>query len=176
MRKGPNLDALAELFYDKYRPAAQAAVSTVRFYISEVQPTSILIPAGTRVTDGGATLVWETVADVYVPIGELYADAQVRCQTVGIEGNGYAAGQINTIIDVFNYFDHCANTTTSDGGADEATDEEFYELLRNSQDAYYTAGARGSYIYFANKGVYPNRECGSKFPYSGVCQYLCPDG
>ena len=79
--EGENLDALAELFYVTQRPAAQAAVCTERFHISEAQTTAILIPAGTRVTDASGTLTWETVADAYVSIGETYADVQIRCQT-----------------------------------------------------------------------------------------------
>ena len=130
--EGENLDALAEL-------------------ISEAQTTAILIPAGTRVTDASGTLTWETVADAYVSIGETYADVQIRCQTVGAIGNGYAVGQINTFVDLFDYCERCENLTASDDGADQATDDEFYELMRASQDAYSCAGAKGGYIYFAKQ-------------------------
>ena len=148
---GENLDALAELFYTKQRPQAQPATCTMRFTISEAQAFAVLIPVGTRVTDAAATLVWETVEDVYVDIGGTYADVQIRCQTAGTVGNGYVAGQINAIIDPFAYFLSCKNLTTSDGGADEATDEEFYQLIRLSMDGYSCAGARGAYIYFAKQ-------------------------
>ena len=149
--EGANLDALAELFYVIERPAAQAAVCTGRFYISEVQETAILIPAGTRVTDADSSLVWETVADVFVNIGELSADVQLRCQTPGIVGNGYTAGQLSTIVDVYDYYERCENITTSDGGADVPSDEEFYNLMRASMDGYSTAGSLGGYIYFAKQ-------------------------
>lgn len=149
--EGENLDALGELFYASQRPAAQPAVCTERFYISEAQETAILIPMGTRVTDASNTLVWETVEDVYVSIGSTYADVQIQCQTAGVVGNDYAAGQINTIIDLFNYYDHCENTTASDDGADAATDDEYYGLMRASQDAYSTAGPKGGYIYIAKQ-------------------------
>ena len=149
--EGSNLDALGEMFYNKKRPAAQAAKCTVRFFISAVQTSAILIPAGTRVTDAGNTLVWETTADAYIQIGSLYADVMVQCQITGVTGNGYVAGQINTIIDPYTYYDHCENITTSDGGADEGSDDEFYELMRVSQDAYSDAGAKGGYIYFAKQ-------------------------
>ena len=148
---GENLDALGELFYVSERPAAQPAVCNERFYISEAQATAILIPAGTRVTDSSSTLVWETVEDVYVDIGDTYADVQIRCQTPGVVGNDYAIGQINTIVDLFDYYDHCENTTASDDGADEATDDEYYELMRASQDAFSTAGPKGGYIYIAKQ-------------------------
>ena len=144
--EGENLDALGELFYITRRPAAQPAVCNMRFHISEAQETAILIPAGTRVTDASSTLVWETVEDVYIPIGDTHADVQIRCQTPGVVGNDYAAGQINTPVDLFDYVDHCENTTASDDGADEATDDEYYELMRASQDAYSTAGPKGGYM------------------------------
>ena len=148
---GENLDALAELFYTHERPQAKAATCTVRFTISEAQTFAVLIPKGTRVTDARQTLVWETLEDVYVNIGETYVDTKVQCQRAGKQGNGYAEGQIDSIIDPFAYSLSCENLTESDGGADAATDEEFYELLRLSMDGYSCAGARGGYIYFAKQ-------------------------
>ncbi len=149
--EGENLDALAELFYTNERPQAKAATCTMRFTISEPQAFAVLIPKGTRVTDASNTHVWETAEDIYVTAGETYADVKAVCQTVGAAGNGFVAGQINTIVDLFAYYQSCANLTESDGGGDAATDEEFYELLRLSMDGYSCAGARGGYIYFAKR-------------------------
>lgn len=147
---GENLDALAQLMYLPKRPRAAAAVCTQRFYISEPQQSAILVPKGTRVTSSGGP-VWETVEDVYVNTGEIYADVQVRCQTPGKAGNGYTPGQLNTPIDIYDYYLKTENITQSDGGADEASDDEFYELMRASMDAYSCAGAKGSYEYFAKQ-------------------------
>ena len=129
---GENLDALAELFYTRQRPAAKPASCTVRFSISEPQQSAILIPAG-----------------AYILSGESSVDVPVRCQEAGIIGNGYVAGQLNTVVDVFPYYVTCSNTTTTDGGTNAATDAEFFELLRASEDAYSTAGPMGAYIYWA---------------------------
>ena len=147
--EGENLDALAELFFAQERTAAQSAVCTMRFYISEPQTSAVLIPAGTRITDESQTLYWETPEDAYVPIGAEYLDLQVKCQTEGTVGNGWAEGQINTIVDVYDYYSGCQNITETDGGADEMTDDELYEAMRLSMDALSTAGARGSYVYHA---------------------------
>lgn len=149
--EGDNLDALAELFYAQERPGATAATCTVRFHISAAQSSAVLIPAGTRVTDGSQKLYWETTADAWVAIGDTYTDAQVKCQTVGTIGNDYAPGMINTIVDVYDYYSTCENTTTSDGGSAAMSDDAFYELLRQSMDSLSTAGARGNYIYHAMK-------------------------
>lgn len=148
---GENLDALAELFYLRERPAAQPAACTVRFYISAAQAQAVLVPAGTRVSDKANTLIWATEADAYISAGDTYIDLPLRCQTVGTVGNGWASGQLNVCIDLFAYYSSCENLTESAGGRDRATDEEFYNLLRASQDAYSTAGARGAYIYHAKK-------------------------
>lgn len=145
-----NLDALAELLFIKERPQAKAAVCTQRFYISEPQPSAIWVPKGTRVTSSGGP-VWETAEDVYIPIGESYADVQIHCQTAGLSGNGYTPGQLNVLVDIYDYYSKTENVTVSDGGTDAATDEEFYQLMRQSMDAYSTAGARGSYEYFARQ-------------------------
>lgn len=161
--EGENLDALGELFYGIERPAASFAVCTERFYISEAQTTSILVPAGTRVADSSGELVWETTEDAYIPIGTTYVDVPIRCQTAGAAGNGYELGQINTIVDVFNYYTKCENITVSADGADVATDDEYFDLLRAGMDGYSCAGARGAYVFYAKKAsvniadVLPNR-------------------
>ena len=67
---GANLDALAELTYIQSRPPAKPAACKMRFEISQPQEQAILIPAGTRVTDSSNTLVWETLADHYIPAGQ----------------------------------------------------------------------------------------------------------
>ncbi|MDR1158366.1 MAG: baseplate J/gp47 family protein [Oscillospiraceae bacterium] len=148
---GANLDALGEQLYNRTRPAAQAAFCTIRFYVSAPQTTAILVPTGTRVTDPERALIWATTKDAYITIGSLYADVMVQCQTAGLAGNDYMVGQINTAIDVFDFFERCENITASDGGANESSDDEYYETMRASQDSYSDAGARGAYIYFAKQ-------------------------
>lgn len=149
--EGENLDALAELTYIRARPEAKAAVCKVRFSISEAQETAILIPGGTRVTDAKSTLIWETETDAYIPIGETFIELAVRCQTAGVVGNGYAAGQISTLVDVYDYYSECVSITESDGGSNVPDDDEYYELMRASMDGFSCAGARGGYIYFAKE-------------------------
>ena len=148
---GDNLDSLGELFYETKRPQAKPAVCTMRFHISEVQNTSVLVSAGTRVTDNGGELVWQTTKDAYVPIGETFVDVPARCTKAGVIGNGYAVGQINSLIDMFDYYARCENITVSDDGADKANDEDYYTLMRTSMDGYSCAGARGAYVYIAKK-------------------------
>lgn len=150
--EGENLDALAELTYSKARPEARAASCTMRFSISEAQKTSILIPAGTRISNASNTLVWATLEDNYIPIGETSIEVKgVTCQTPGAAGNGYTPGQINKLVDLYDFYSSCENTTISDGGSNVPDDDEYYELMRASMDSFSCAGARGGYIYFAKQ-------------------------
>lgn len=154
---GANLDALSELFYTQKRPEAKSAECTVRFRITAAQTSAILIPAGTRVTEGSLRsgvrgeekLIWETEEDISVPAGTLYADGLVRCQTPGVAANGIMPGKIDTAVDLWDYIDGCENITVTDGGTDAATDAEFYELMRQSMEAFSVAGPSGAYKYHA---------------------------
>jgi phage-related baseplate assembly protein len=119
------------------------------------------------------------VEDTYIPIGNLYADAPIRCQTAGIIGNGYAPGQISSLIDVANiaYYDRCENIAASDKGAETATDSGYYNLMRESMDALSTAGARGSYIYHAKKVSTEIADVVANSPQAGqVCIYVLMKG
>lgn len=148
---GENLDELGEFLYGVSRPAAQPATATERFTISEAQAFPILIPAGTRVTDSENELYFATKEDAYIAAGDTYIDVAVECQTPGAIGNGYVVGQLNQIVDIFDYYTSCTNTTESADGNDEATDDEYYDRMIASLDGYSCAGAAGGYVYHAMK-------------------------
>lgn len=148
---GQNLDALGEMIYNVFRPHAEPSVCTMRFRISAAQETAIDIPKGTRVTDSSGKYTWETVEDTIVPIGAIFADVIAQCTTPGSIGNGFAPGQINTLVDIDNvlFYESCFNIDTSNSGTEEATDAEYYELMRAGLEAFSTAGPRGAYEYHA---------------------------
>lgn len=148
---GEDLRVLGELYYNTANIEAKHAVSTERFYISEPQSIIIVIPKGTRITDASKSLYFETVEDAFINPGEISVEVSIRCQTSGIDGNGFEIGTLCELVDVFEYYSNCENTTVSDGGTDILTDDEFYEIMRHGLDGFSTAGAEGSYIYFAKQ-------------------------
>ena len=109
---------MGELYYSKERPGAKPATCVVRFFISEPQSSSVLIPKGTRVTTAENSPIWETEADTFIPAGESFTDVRVSCMENGTAGNNYTKGQINKIVDLFPYASGCENMSTRDGGAD----------------------------------------------------------
>lgn len=146
---GTYLDSLAELFHNLSRLPAAKAVTTIRFYLSAEQESAQLVPAGTRVTTKDGKITFETLEDAYIPAGELSVDAAAECQVEGAAGNGYTAGQITNLVDVFPFYDRCANITTSAGGSDVEDDDSLRERMRESEDSYSTAGPQGGYVYWA---------------------------
>lgn len=143
------LESLTELFHDVSRLPASAATTNIRFYLSQAQASAQLIPAGTRITTEDENVTFLTEENAYVPAGEISVEVSSRCQVVGAIGNGYTPGQIFKLVDVFPWYQKCENTTTSEGGADQESDTELYNRMRESMDTYSTAGPMGGYVYFA---------------------------
>lgn len=144
--EGEYLDSIAELFKDAQRLPASPAKATFRCYISEEQPQSIIIPKGTRVTFDG-DIVFATEDDLEIKSGELFGDIDAVCETSGTIGNDLAPGQVKEIIDVYDYFQKIENITKTSGGADEETDEDFRDRMREDMESYSTAGPANGYIY-----------------------------
>ena len=176
--EGKNLDALGELFFAKQRPVEKPATCTMRFSISTPQQSPVLVPKGTRVTDASGVLIWATQDDLYIPIGKTVVEGKVVCQTVGTVGNGYTKGAICVAVDLYDYYSSCENITDTDGGDDTPTDEEYYQLLRESMDAYSTAGTAGGYIYWTKQVSTDIVDVMANTPSAGeVCIYaLMEDG
>ena len=145
--EGDFLDSLAEIFRDTERLRAQPARVTFRFHISAPQMSVQIVPSGTRVTVDG-TIIFETTEAAHIMPGHLHAEAPAICQTAGAIGNGFVPGQITQLVDLFSFFERVENITTSGGGADMETDTAFYERLRDSMEAFSTAGPLGAYVYW----------------------------
>lgn len=170
---GDDLDALGQMYYEESRPAATYAGATIQFTLSEAQAEAVLIPAGTRVSDADQTIVFTTDDDLQIDAGETTGTVHATCQVIGTEGNGYAAGEICKCVDVFPYYDSCENTDATGGGSDVPTDDEYYELMRQSQDAYSTCGAEGAYVYFAKRANSDIGDVVVNSPYDGEVYIYC---
>lgn len=144
---GDDLDQLAALLGLARKPAERATV-TVRFTLSAAQPGVTAIPAGTRVrTEGG--VYFNTVDYAEIPAGELYADVTAQAEEAGTAGNDIVPGSIQTIVDPIPYVAQVENTTTSSGGTDTESDDDFTERIYLAPSIYSCAGPRDAYEYYA---------------------------
>lgn len=122
----------------------EKATTVLRFTLSGVNDTDVLIPAGTRATSGDK-VYFAVDEDTVIPSGDEYVDTSATCTVSGSNGNGYMAGQINIIVDPINLVESVENITQSSGGHDEYTDQELRELIYYYPDEYSAAGSEGSY-------------------------------
>lgn len=127
----------------------QATAATAHFQItlSDVRPTAITVPKGTRISPAN-DIYFALNDDVIILAGETIATAEGTCLTTGTSGNGFAVGEIEKIVDPVAYVDSIISTTISDGGADTESDESFRERIREAPEKYSTAGSRGAYEYW----------------------------
>lgn len=143
--KGEFLDNLAAFKNVKRNPST-AAVVTLRFELSAVQGMDIKIPKGTRVRAG--ELFFETEEQAAIAAGQLSADVNAVCQSAGSVGNGFAAGEIRTLVDPVNYVKSVTNINESNGGADEETDDDLAERIFLAPSGYSVAGPASAYDYW----------------------------
>lgn len=130
------------------RGAASRASVTVRFTLTAEQDVDYMIPAGTQTAPSSSDNIFFAVeSDTKIPTGELYADAVCLCTLAGEDGNGFLPGEVDELVDALPYIDSVLNITTSDGGADAESDDDFADRIYYAPSLYSTAGSEDSYIY-----------------------------
>jgi phage-related baseplate assembly protein len=147
--RGDRLDHLGS-FYRITRLEPTASKVTVRFNLSQSQPTDAIIPAGTRVSPGGE-IYFSVMEDITVPAGSTQAQFLTKCTQRGKIGNGFTSGQINILIDPLPWIGSVENLEVSSGGADWEDDESFRERIHLSLESFSVAGPTGAYEYFARQ-------------------------
>lgn len=141
------LDSLAEIFKDTQRLPASPASATFRFYISEPQQQSTIIPAGTRISFDGV-IIFATSEVLEIRAGETSGEVEAVCTQPGTVGNGLVAGKVKEVVDLFDHYQKAENITTTSGGAEKEDNESYYERMRDSMESFSTAGPINGYIYW----------------------------
>lgn len=124
------------------------AKTTLRFTLSEIRPSAVGIPEGTKVTNGNL-LFFKTVGYNEIPAGKTYVDIQGICTQNGVQGNELLSGQINTMVDLIPYVESVTNLTKTEGGADLETDDSLAERIFLAPSGYSVAGPDDAYKYHA---------------------------
>lgn len=146
---GINLDHIGILVGVARIPATGAS-TTVRATLSAPRSTITTIPIGTRIT-AGDNVFFALASDIVILAGQTTGTGKAICTVVGGQGNGYAAGELSTIVDPVPYVESMVNITTSQGGADRENDENYRERIHNAPESFSCAGASGAYEFFAKK-------------------------
>lgn len=128
-----------------YRLLASHARTTVRFTLAAPAPVATVVPAGTRVSDGGGTVTFATETALVIPAGATSAEVVARATMAGVRGNGWAPGSIATILDPVAGVAAAANIDTSGDGADVEDDDRLRERAAHANELLSGAGPRGAY-------------------------------
>lgn len=127
--RAPFLDYLGELLGCR-RLAGSEARALLRFAFSGPLQTSLVIPAGTRVQDGGAVFTFAVQSSVTVAAGAESVEVWGAAQEGGVQANGLNAGQLSVLVDSLGVQATVANTSTSYGGTAAEDDERFRSRVR----------------------------------------------
>lgn len=133
------------------RIPAEAATTTVRFTLSAVRDAATAIPQGTRVTNANGMIYFQTAEYAEIPAGAPSADVPAVCAVTGAGGNGFAAGELNTLVDQLPYMASVANITQTDGGAEVESDADLADRVYLAPSGYSTAGPEDAYLYRAKQ-------------------------
>ena len=146
---GSYLDNLAAL-RGLSRSQAKPATTVLKFSIAAALSSVVTVPAGTRVTNGNDVyFATDTVAEI--PIGSLNVTVPATCTAAGTLGNGFAPGELNTLVETNPYITAATNTTTTEGGTDTETDDALRDRIFASPGAYSVAGPASAYEYFVRE-------------------------
>lgn len=144
---GNNLDHIGAIT-SVDRIQAKSATTTLKGVLSTVRNQETVINAGTRVaTENG--VYFATNQDLIIPAGEREGRVEAVCTIEGERGNGFLPGEIHSIVDPVAYVDRIVNITTSSGGSNVESDDDFRERIHEAPESFSVAGPEGAYRFFA---------------------------
>lgn len=139
-----NLAAFKQVFENE----PQKASAKFTWKLAEAREAATSIPAGSRITADYESY-FETQDYAEIPAGETEITVLMYCTEAGTKGNGYMAGEVNTIVDPVAFIASAANTETTAGGTDEESDQSIAERAYLAPSSFSTAGPDDAYIYHA---------------------------
>ncbi|MCF0158718.1 MAG: baseplate J/gp47 family protein [Veillonella sp.] len=145
--KGSFLEHLGALV-GVHRNTADNAVATVRFTLSEIRPTNVVIPEGTRVTSSDGKLFSTTALNI-IKAGSPHGDFRCLALEAGIGSNGIELGELNQLVDPIPYVSQVSNITKTVGGTNIEDDESYRERIHEAPESFSVAGPTGAYMYWA---------------------------
>ena len=133
------------------RLEASSARCTIRFSAALGGGKTAFIPVGALVSVGEVSFA--TVEAGTLTATRTTLDLQAVCTQSGAVGNGWSAGQINTLPPAFSddVEIKAANITVPTGGADVESDDAYRERILLAPESFSVAGPVGAYEYFARR-------------------------
>ena len=144
--EGDYLDHLGFLL-DIERNEAKNSLTTLRFTLASAQPSNIIIPLNTKVSDGNYT--FQTTEVTQIVAGQLTVDVGAESVISGDETNNISIDRINQFIDVIPYVEKVSNLTDTSGGANTESDDSYKKRIALAPSSFSVAGPYESYKFWA---------------------------
>ena len=143
------LDNLAALYGARaLRLQASPATTTLQFTLAAQLAFDALIPQGTQCQAPNG-VAFATNEDALIISPALTVSVEATAVNPGIIGNGFVAGQINAVINWNQTWAiTVANTTTSSGGADKETDDQYRYRVWLAIESFSTCGPHDAYEFW----------------------------
>ena len=151
---GQYLTALAARV-NTFRIKAVAAGLDVQFTLDAPRPSTVAIPAGTRVRGRSSSIVFLTVAPALIQPGALTVTVRAKALTEGEAGNGVVAGTLMSVLDTLSAPATALALTTSSGGAEEEDDDHLRARAAEAWELISRGGPREGYRQLA-MGAHPD--------------------
>jgi len=143
----PVIDYLGE-FLGVVRLPAQSAFSTLLLTLVPGHG-DIVIPSGTRFQTVDGRAVFALIQDYSVLAAVNSVSVTVAALASGKSSNDYEVDTITVILDPQPYLSSASNTTVSEGGSDEETDDQLRERIRIAPNRFSNAGPIKAYKFWA---------------------------
>lgn len=143
----PALDYLGELVGVTRLPS-EPARTTIQFSLVAGHG-NVVIPEGLRVSTTDGRVIFQIIQDVPVDSSVNTATVTAIAQVNGVSGNDYALGTVSTILDPQPYLATAENTTVTEGGSEEETDEQLRDRIKLAPNAFSVAGPYKAYEFWA---------------------------
>ena len=147
---GDYLDNLGALYGERgLRLPAAPAKTILRFTLPILLAFDVVILKGTQV-QAPNSILFETDDDALISAGDTTVDVGATAMTDGVAGNGFTPGQISSLASWSQDFAvSVSNTTTSSGGADVETDDQYRYRLWLAIESFSTCGPHDAYEFWA---------------------------
>lgn len=134
------------------RLVEQPALTTLRFSCeAKLSSEQVFIPIGTKASVG--ELVFETTASATLSSSRKSVELPAKCTVPGLVGNGWAIGQINTLVNTLHdeITVSVMNATIPSGGVVVESDDAYRERILLALEAFSVGGPKKSYEYYARR-------------------------
>lgn len=146
---GERLDLKGEIYGEKgKRLDENKARTTIKCEISIPAPYEIIIAKGTRFIF--KNYIFFTEYDYKILTGETFVEVIAICETAGAIEH-IPIGAIKDIVDKYELFEKCSNTTIPTGGRERENDEEYRHRLKLIPESFTSAGSARAYEYWIKK-------------------------